>query len=97
MELFQDLGNKPLVMIRFNPDEYLNDKNEMVKSCWINRSGLMAINNNKKKEWQDRLTTLKNNLNYYLDNEPQKDVQIEYLYYDIQKNNNICDDDIIIA
>ena len=49
MELFQDLGNKPLVMIRFNPDEYLNDKNEMVKSCWINRSGLMAINNNKKK------------------------------------------------
>ncbi len=96
MELFQDLGNKPLVMIRFNPDEYLNEKNEIVKSCWINRSGIMTINNKKKNEWQERLNTLKNSLKYYLDNEPQKDVQIEYLYYDLKKDN-ICDDNIIIA
>lgn len=35
MALFQDLGSRPLVMIRFNPDEYTTMNGRDVKSCFV--------------------------------------------------------------
>ena len=34
MELSQDLGHRPIIFIRFNPDDYVNINNERVRSCW---------------------------------------------------------------
>jgi hypothetical protein len=56
MELFVDLQNKPLVMIRFNPDDYINDKGKKIKTCWsVAKNGLVVLNKNKIIDWNNRL------------------------------------------
>ena len=83
MELFLDLKNKPLVMIRFNPDDYIDESKKMIKSCWsYSKQGMSIINKNKKTEWQQRLGELKNKIEYYLHNPPTKELEVTYLYYD---------------
>ena len=83
MEIFTDLGNRPMILIRFNPDEYYNDKNELVKSCWsFSKNGISIINRNKKDEWKNRLNKLKDSILFNIQNEPKKEIEITYLYYD---------------
>ena len=54
MELSQDLGHRPIVFIRFNPDEYDN-----ITSCWgTNTKGICVVKKNKKTEWLERLNAL---------------------------------------
>jgi hypothetical protein len=51
----QEALNRPIVFIRFNPDEYL-ENNSKISSCWeINSNGLYIIKKNKQNEWNDRL------------------------------------------
>ena len=103
MELFIDLQNKPLVMIRFNPDDYINDKGKKIKTCWtVAKNGLVVLNKNKIIDWNNRLNKLKDTLEYYLHHPPKKEVEIIYLYYDDMKSEEILeedfqDDSIIIA
>jgi len=93
MEIFQDLGNRPMVLIRFNPDEYYNSKDVLVKSCWSrSRDGLAIINRNKRDEWKNRLKTLVDSIQKNIENEPNKEIEITYLYYDENKN-----DDAVVA
>ena len=84
MELFKDLNNRPIVFIRFNPDSYINKNNVKIESCFkiIKDNGLLALNN--KKEWNKRLKELKKNIEYYIDNIPQKEVTIVELYYNYE-------------
>jgi hypothetical protein len=35
MEIYQDLNYKPIIFIRFNPDQYIDNKNIKIESCWI--------------------------------------------------------------
>jgi hypothetical protein len=51
MELSQDLGHRPIIFIRFNPDDYININNERVRSCWsiTKKTGIVKIE--YKKEW----------------------------------------------
>jgi hypothetical protein len=75
MELFQDLGNRPLVMIRFNPD-----KNNKSDGCFkFTKENALSLN---KKEWTKRIEKLSERIQYYLDNIPTKEVTIEHLFYD---------------
>ncbi len=84
MELSQDVGHRPIVMIRFNPDDYeLNGVK--IKSCWeINKNGLCIIKKSKKEEWNMRLNQLKETIEYWLDenNVTNKIIEIIQLYYD---------------
>ena len=49
MELFQDLGSRPLVMIRFNPDQYGD-----TKGCFkYTKAGSLSINK-KRMETTDK-------------------------------------------
>jgi hypothetical protein len=76
MQLFEDLGNRPIVLIRFNPDKY--DDNA---SCFkYTKDGTVSVN---KKEWKKRIEGLKNKIKEYLDVIPEKEVSVEYMYYDI--------------
>jgi hypothetical protein len=34
MEISQDLGHRPIIFIRFNPDSYKNENGILIKSCW---------------------------------------------------------------
>ena len=84
MELSQDVGHKPIVFIRFNPDDYL-DNNINITSCWIpGKDGILRIKNNKVKEWKDRLNTLKQQIEYWTnpENTTNKTVEIIHLFYD---------------
>ena len=75
MELFQDLGNRPIVMIRFNPDKY-----DDVEGCFKHtKSGWLSL---EKKEWNKRIDLLNDVIQKYCtESAPEKEVTIEYLYY----------------
>ena len=85
MELSQDVGHKPIVFIRFNPDDY--DENEIrISSCWgLNNKGICVVKKSKNNEWIQRLNTLKEQLNYWInpDNITNKTIEIIQLFYDV--------------
>jgi len=74
MELFKDLGNRPLVVLRFNPDNYNG------KTCFniTKKIGSLQL---QKKEWEIRTQKLKERINFYKNNVPKKELIQEYLFY----------------
>ena len=85
MEISKDLGHRPIVFIRFNPDEYVNNNNEIIKSCWrVNNKGIIQIQKNKVEEWNIRLGSLKNQIEYWSKEENQinKTIETIKLYFD---------------
>jgi hypothetical protein len=82
MELSKDLNHRPIVFIRFNPDDYTNQENILVKSCWkLNKLGVMQIIKNKQKEWEERIENLKQQIQYWIDNPTEKTIEIIELFY----------------
>lgn len=84
MELSQDVHHRPIIFIRFNPDEYTT-KDSKVTSCWgINKKGICAIKKTKEKEWTNRLESLKTQIEYWCkeDNKTDKTIEIIQLFYD---------------
>ena len=85
MELSQDVGHRPIVFIRFNPDEYTN-QDVAITSCWGNdKRGICSVKKSKQKEWKERLQTLANQITYWInpDNKTNKTIEIIQLFYDI--------------
>ena len=78
MEISKDLGFRPIIFIRFNPDNYDN-----VTSCWShNKLGVMSIKKNKKIEWEQRLNKLTECINFWIENKSLKTIEINKLFYD---------------
>ena len=85
MELSQDLGHRPIVFIRFNPDDYKKD-GKNITSCWgCDKNGICVVKKSKQKEWVERLNTLEDQIKYWTDPENMTDKTIEtiQLYYDV--------------
>jgi hypothetical protein len=82
MEISRDLNFKPIIFIRFNPDKYLDKNNNNIPSCFsiCKETGLVKIN--IKKNWNERLKNLKNQLDYWVNNNTNKTIEIIELYYD---------------
>jgi hypothetical protein len=78
MELSKDVGHKPIIFIRFNPDDY-EENEKRISSCWS------VVKKSKCKEWIHRLNNLKEQINYWIhpDNITTKTVEIIQLFYDI--------------
>jgi hypothetical protein len=82
MELSQDLQHRPIIFIRFNPDDYTNQEGTLVKSCWkLNKLGVIQIMKTKEKEWEERINTLKQQIQYWIDNSTNKTIEIIQLFY----------------
>ena len=84
MLLSQDIGHRPMVFIRFNPDDYLSN-NKKVTSCWcINNLGVSTIKKTKLKEWNERLEALHSQIAYWVhpENITEKMIEIVQLFYD---------------
>ena len=82
MELSQDLQHRPIIFIRFNPDDYINQEGTLVKSCWkLNKLGVMQIMKIKEKEWEERVNILKQQIQYWIDNSTDKTIEIVELFY----------------
>ena len=82
MEISQDVGHRPIVFIRFNPDGYTDNKGNKIKTCWEQGiKGIMVIKNNKKEEWNDRLNILHEQIKYWIENPSEKTIEIIELFY----------------
>jgi len=85
MELSRDFSenniHRPIVVIRFNPDTYIDSNNQKIESCWkAGKDGILRIKN--KEHWDLRLNKLLDIIHHYISNKPTKDVNFEYLFYD---------------
>ena len=84
MELSQDVNHRPIIFIRFNPDDYEKDGIN-ITSCWgTNNKGICVIKKSKKDEWNKRLNILEDNINYWINplNITNKTIEIIQLFYD---------------
>jgi hypothetical protein len=82
MELSRDLGHRPIVFIRFNPDGYVDSAGKKISSCWrLNGHGVMTIMKTRQKEWDTRISTLKDQVQYWVENSTEKTVEIIELFY----------------
>jgi hypothetical protein len=85
MELSQDVGHRPIVFIRFNPDDYENDGIN-ISSCWgKNGNGICVVKKSKKSEWSQRLNALEEQIKYWLNpvNMTNKTIETVQLFYDV--------------
>jgi len=85
-ELYLDLGDIPLILIRFNPDGYINENNEKIEGCFKPLIKIEDIHKRKfyninKKEWNKRIDILVNEIKKYLDFDNIKDT---FLYREIR-------------
>jgi hypothetical protein len=74
MSMFTDLGNRPLVMIRFNPDEY--NKNRCCFS--FDEKNNIIVN---EDEFKNRIEMLLDNIQFRLDNIPNKELTEIKLFF----------------
>jgi hypothetical protein len=84
MQLSQDTGHRPIIYIRFNPDKYIH-AGKTITSCWgTNQKGICVVKKSKQREWKERLSTLEQQVNYWINPENKTDKTIEtiQLYYD---------------
>jgi hypothetical protein len=82
MEISQDVNFRPIIFIRFNPDGYYV-KNKFVSSCWVpNKLGVLVIPTTKTVEWEQRLDTLKNEIQTWIKKIPEKTIDQVQLFYD---------------
>jgi hypothetical protein len=82
MEIFQDLGNSPLVVVRFNPDRYINAQGKIGKKLFGFKNGSTVLELLYKKQYDQRINTLYKEIIKYIHSIPEKEVTINYLYYD---------------
>lgn len=83
MELSQDVGHRPLVIVRFNPDSYKNENGERVPSCWgvDPRTGTVHVVRKHKRAWDLRLASLQECVNYWMKTPTTKTVEVIQLFY----------------
>jgi hypothetical protein len=83
MELSLDVGHRPIVFIRFNPDGYKTSE-KVVKSCWgmNNKTHTCRVNPGKKQEWNDRLDKLCETIEYWANTPTLKTIETIHLFYD---------------
>jgi hypothetical protein len=82
MELSQDVGHRPIVFIRFNPDSYIKD-DKKIPSCWDNyKNGICVVK--YKEDWEYRLSILEAQIKYWTSscNSTNKIIEIIQLFYD---------------
>jgi len=85
MELFEDLGSRPIVFIRFNPDKYTENREE-VEGCFkplvnvedANRKRFYDIN---RKEFERRVDVLEDVIEKNINIVPTKEVTEIKLFY----------------
>ena len=81
MEIFKDLGNSPLTIIRFNPDTYKLNNKKIKSPFGITKNyGKLKIIN--QKEYKLRFNKLLETINSNIKIIPDKEINIIHLFYD---------------
>ena len=84
MQLSQDVGHRPIVFIRFNPDAFTcAATSKSTPSCWaINEAGVCAVKKTKVREWEGRLRALGEQIKYWAVNRTTKSIEVVQLFFD---------------
>jgi hypothetical protein len=79
MELSQDIAHRPMVIIRFNPDDY-KIQNKKIRSCWsFNKLGIAIVAD--EIQWHKRLIVLKETIDKYSKMGTEKTIEVVHLFY----------------
>jgi hypothetical protein len=79
MQLFQDLGNRKLVLIRINPDKYKKGDIKISNCFKFDKNNTIKC---VTKEFNERYNKLVERIQHFLNNEPTKELTIEKLFFD---------------
>ena len=82
MEIFNDLGGRPVVFIRFNPDAYTMNGRRIRGSFREDRSETGEVVLHPRAQWKARTSQLFSRVQLYIDTVPSKDVTEVQLFYD---------------
>jgi hypothetical protein len=83
MEISQDVGFRPIVFIRFNPDSYFDKDGNKIKSCWtLDKKDIHRLTRENFKKWDKKLNFLKETIDYWLENKTDKTIEIIELFFD---------------
>lgn len=83
MELSLDINHRPCVIIRFNPDAYIDETAKQVRSPWkpCKKTGILILIKSCRDEWENRIKCLLECIDYWVKNPTDKIVEIIELYY----------------
>lgn len=79
IQIYNDLNQIPMAVIRFNPDKYYRD--DMLYYGCFRRKGLVI----RPTEFKKRYNALVATINKYLQNPPKKGIKIKKLFYSKQQ------------
>ena len=85
-QLFSDLGDRPLIIIRFNPDSYQTEGTKMLSAFKYDKlTGVPTIRD--KEEWKWRCDILLNKMREVIDKSvkegaPDKEIDVIRLFFD---------------
>lgn len=83
MEISQDIGHRPIIFIRFNPDDYTDQSGTKVKSCFAaDKSGIFKVAKSKVGDWNMRTNALLQQIAYWSETPTTKTVEVVQLFYD---------------
>jgi hypothetical protein len=83
MEISQDIGHRPIIFIRFNPDDYTDQSGTKVKSCFAaDKSGIFKVAKSKVADWNMRTNALLQQIAYWSETPTTKTVEVVQLFYD---------------
>jgi hypothetical protein len=83
MEISQDIGHRPVVFIRFNPDDYNDETGVKVRSCFTtDKTGLLKVAKTKQPEWNQRIASLMSQIRHWSGVKTDKTVEVVSLFFD---------------
>jgi hypothetical protein len=83
MEISQDIGHRPVIFIRFNPDDYINTTGAKIRSCFASdKTGIFKVAKSKLNEWSNRIDSLKTQIQYWSEHGTEKTVEVIQLFFD---------------
>ena len=91
MEISRDIGHRPVVFIRFNPDDYIDKNGTKIRSCFTtDKNGILKVAKTKQVEWNERIGELKSQIEYWSGRETksggetkiEKTVEVVSLFFD---------------
>ena len=82
-QLSEDLGFRPVIYIRFNPDSYIKKGNIKEKSCWMtNKQGIFVVNSDQNNFWKKRLDVLEENIKTCIEKTTENLIETIHLFFD---------------
>jgi hypothetical protein len=78
VELYEDIGFRKIVFLRFNPDGYKEGTNVYPSPFRYMPTGILSLH---QTEFNRRIECLANRIKHYKINEPAEQLTVEYLFY----------------